>query len=405
MFQIWWTVFVIGANVKQSFSIIPESTFFLKNDTDDSTSQNNKSKRQSDFNFDASVFEGPGLFEDKKKDFETFADDEDFSAAFRQPSGPKNVRDSPIIYGQKTKSAEISLEQTSSQQDSPTNADQYSGETPEPVNQAPFTTPYYKDYLGQPILGKTNPYRGDNGYKFPPKKPYSVYPAYTSGFPIYSPQVTAKTGLQISPQTSPYKSPLFSALNKIVYPYKNYAPSNRYNQQNPLPYGTQYQPFVPPSMNPDVTGYYQRSESAPILYSTETGLPYKKEFNMPFLNQLKKSIGNSRSGDNAFFSQENPNLFAKFPSVKRPQKQFSKRPFPNDYQEFKLQPQLHFNQNRNKESKSFKPVNPFERIRSDVEIIDKTKPIPPVGQVPKDGNNGRDGAEEDTSGDNLSHEG
>ena len=255
----------------------------------------------------------------------------------------------------------------------------------------------------------------------------------SSNVPIYGPltqlQPLASGHQQIqqpNPQNSIYKAQFAQGI-KNIQPAKVYAPSHRHSEQQ-QPFDSLFQNFgqspydysqytTNPTVEingkklalpvlqlqtaPNFPGYIQALDSTPVIFSAESGIQYKTEPNFGItLNyaEPKKYNPNQRSGTNTpFLNSPNPGPIqvlpvqtasstAQFPKYKGasvaqfPAKGFSK--IPNDYQEFKSQPQLHFDGNGNRKPKSYhKPAfytKPLEEIKKDVEVINKKKPIPPL---------------------------
>lgn len=123
--------------------------------------------------------------------------------------------------------------------------------------------------------------------------------------------------------------------------------------------------------------------NGPVVYKTETSLPHDKSRSVTTLRHAKST--NERLGiDEPFFSKLRPGYAeilpvrsatstAQFPryygaSVSLKQNNNYVKP-PEDYQDFQTQSQLHFDNDSS-----------LGRIKSDVEVIDKSKPIPPLSR-------------------------
>ncbi|XP_011495033.1 PREDICTED: uncharacterized protein LOC105359960 [Ceratosolen solmsi marchali] len=296
-------------------------------------------------------------------------------------------------------------------------------------------------------------------YKFHPE-----YTEFPSSVPVYHSMVqipiqTITTNhhnpiQQAGSQYAPYTAQLVQNLRALEPVSKNFTPLNRNIHQQPYhqhqlntyfqnidhqPFSNvQYStlpkveingkkitlPILQLQANQQFPGYVQTIEPSPVIFSSENALQYKTnpnfDISVDFIqpkninNNLRTNLNipvtslpyNYGSRLTQILPLRSSSSTAQFPKFKGasigqlPNRASSK--YPNDYQEFKLQTQLHFNGNLNN-----KPNNiikhelykrPLEEIRTDVEVINKKKPIPPL---PKDD----DDDDDDESSENGSDEG
>ncbi|XP_016839150.1 uncharacterized protein LOC103316425 [Nasonia vitripennis] len=308
------------------------------------------------------------------------------------------------------------------------------------------TTPLYIDsYVTHPKYAatKSSAFPSENQYKVPAKVQFNSYPTLSElapNVPVYGPiaQVSLHSIVpnnhhqvqQSASQNTAYKAPIAHNFKNIHPTTKVYAPLHAHNQQQQ--YDPQFQnyahnpydnvqytttpgleisnkklelPVIQLQTAQNYPGYIQTLETTPLIFSSETGLQYKADpgFRLSYeFAKPKHNHPNQRSGTNSpFLGVASPiqvlpvqtaSSTAQFPKFKGasigqfPSRGFSK--IPNDYQEFKSQPQLHFNANANTNPKSYHQsafyTKPLEEIRTDVEVIDKIKPIPPLPKTDDD---------------------
>jgi hypothetical protein len=299
------------------------------------------------------------------------------------------------------------------------------------------TPPYFESFLAQPkyLTTKSDPFSNNIGFKSPMKLQYNSYPEYTefpSSIPLYNSiaqmpiqSIIATDHHQIQQQGSeysPYAAQLMQNLKTVQPASKTYTPLHRDNQQQQHQLKPQYQtndnhpygnieyatsptveingkkvplPILQLQANHPFPSYVQTLEATPVIFSSETGLQYKTNPNFDISFDFAKprniitnqrsnlntpyvpSLYNYGSGSTQILPVQSSSSTAQFPKFKGasigqvPSREFTK--IPNDYQEFKSQSHLHFDGNLNKK--------PLEKIRTDVEIINKKKSIPPL---PKD---------------------
>lgn len=146
---------------------------------------------------------------------------------------------------------------------------------------------------------------------------------------------------------------------------------------------------MPTNINAKFSGFIEGQESQPILFNTDNGFNFQapnfgipfdfgtESRNQPFLTlqdfqQQRQILPVQTSSSTPQFPQYKG---ASIPAHSR--SDFAHPP--GAYQLFTNQPQLHFNLNNGPVDRMHVPTdnNPFERIRTDVEVIDKKKPAPP----------------------------
>lgn len=384
-----------------------------------------KPKRQlDDFDFDSSSFDDPTLFHAQKISTLTdtldddLDDDRSVGAFIPNTSGIKIRRSNAKSLG--THGAEsANLAASSSNAAAQISSKSIDTQSTSQANQV--ATPYFDDFFNEPKYGTAKS-------SAPAKIAFNSYPTLTdfTSNPIYSSlargpmrNVAASQG-QSTVQKAPYNTHYGQSASKVYAPLHNHAqPRQHYGLD--MPFDFAYSPYdtFQYTTTPAVEGknlavlqlqsahtypsYAQSVESGPVLLSAESGTNYKTQtqpgFGVSFDFPNPKNE-NQRLGTNSPFlkpsslgtiqvvplaSATSTAQFPKFSGASLspvlPSRGFSK--IPNDYEEFKSQPLLHFdghvNLNKPKAVKSTSRFNgkQLEQIRADVENIDKRKPSPP----------------------------